>query len=102
MLLIGEFISAEETRPQGRANRVLPAVAFDNVVDAMVHSILGKPQAASALGKALFYKQQGVGFDAAYQLASQAIAVNRMPPVAPKSVRALIEKRRAQWPAAVY
>ena len=95
MLLIGEFIIAEETIPQGRANRVLPAVGFDNVVDAIVHSILSKPQAASALGKALFYKQQGVGFDAAYQLASQAIAVNRMPPVALKGARALIEKRRA-------
>ena len=101
MLLIGEFISAEETRPQGRANRVLPAVAFDNVVDAPVHVIPGKPQAASALGKALFYKQQGVGFDAAYQLASQVIAVDMMLPTAPKGARALIEKRRAQWPAAV-
>lgn len=99
MLVIGEFIGAKETRPQGRANRVVPAVALDGAVDAMVHSILGKPQAASAAGKALFYKQQGVGFGAAYQLASQAIAINRMPPAAPKGVRALIEKRRRQWPA---
>ena len=101
MLLIGEFISVEETRPQGRANGMVLVKADDGAADASLHLIFGKPQAASVMGKALLFKQQGFGFDAAYRLASQAVALNMMPFGERQGTRALIEKRRPQWPAAV-
>ena len=100
MLLTGNFISADEARLRGLVNRVVPTAMLDAEVQALVLSILQKPQAAVAMGKALFYKQQGMGIEAAYQLANQAMAINMMHPVAQEGVRAFIDKRKPQWPTA--
>ena len=101
MLLTGGFISAAEAKQRALVNRVVPGESLDAAVQDLVQSILAKPQAAVAIGKALFYKQLGVGIEAAYQLASQAMAVNMMHPAAQEGVHAFIEKRKPQWPAAV-
>lgn len=98
MLFTGCFINAEEARQRGLVNRVVPADALDAAVEALLVSILNKPPFAVALGKALFYKQQGIGIEAAYQLASQAMAVNMMHPAAQEGVHAFIDKRNPQWP----
>ena len=98
MLLTGCFINADEARQRGLVNRVVPADALDAAVEALLVSILNKPPFAVALGKALFYKQQGIGIEAAYQLASQAMAVNMMHPAAQEGVHAFIDKRNPQWP----
>ena len=100
MLLTGCFINADEAKQRGLVNRVVPAEALEAGVEALLLSILSKPASAVALGKALFYKQQGIGIEAAYQLASQAMAINMMLPAAQEGVHAFIEKRKPQWPTA--
>jgi enoyl-CoA hydratase/carnithine racemase len=97
MLVTGEFISAEEARVLGLVNRVVPAEALDDEVEALVASIVAKPAVAVAMGKALFYRQIEVGIDAAYEDAGTTMACNMMDPSALEGVAAFIEKRPPRW-----
>jgi enoyl-CoA hydratase/carnithine racemase len=99
MLLTGGFISAEEARSRGLVKRVCVAAELDARVDALVNAILSKPREAVRLGKALFYKQREMGVAAAYQLAGQTMACNRMDDVAQEGVQAFIDKRKPSWRA---
>lgn len=100
MLLTGRFINADEAQQRGLVNRVVSAEGLDAGVEALLLSILQKPSSVVAMGKAVFYRQQAVGIEAAYQLASQAMAVNMMHPAAQEGVHAFIDKRKPQWPTA--
>ncbi|MFD2298960.1 enoyl-CoA hydratase [Paracidovorax citrulli] len=99
MLLTGDFIDARTALAEGLVNRVVPAEALDDAVDSLVCSILGKPRAAVAMGKALFYQQRELGVEAAYQLAGQAMATNMMDEAAQEGARAFAEKREPAWKA---
>ena len=70
---------------------------LDAGVEALVCSILQKPRVAVAMGKALFYQQRELGIEAAYQLASQTMAVNMMDEAAQEGFLAFTEKRDPQW-----
>jgi enoyl-CoA hydratase/carnithine racemase len=97
MLLTGEFISAAQAVEQGLINRAVPPEALDAAVEELVASILAKPRHAVAVGKALFYQQREIGVEAAYQLASQTMAVNMMDEAAQEGVLAFTEKRAPSW-----
>ncbi|OBC02927.1 enoyl-CoA hydratase [Mycobacterium sp. 852013-50091_SCH5140682] len=97
MLVTGEFISAEQAHALGLVNRVVPADALDNEVEALIASIVAKPAVAVAMGKALFYRQIEVGIEAAYADAGKTMACNMMDPSALEGVAAFIEKRPASW-----
>lgn len=97
MLLTGDFIDAPTAMAQGLVNRVVPAQALDAEVEALVRSILEKPRAPVAMGKALVYQQRELGIDAAYQLAGQAMAANMMDAAAQEGARAFAEKRAPAW-----
>jgi enoyl-CoA hydratase/carnithine racemase len=62
-----------------------------------VQSILAKPREALAMGKELFYRQQELGLEAAYQLAAQTMATNMMEGCALEGVTAFTEKRQPAW-----
>lgn len=98
MLLTGDFISAEQARERGLVNRVAPPEQLDAEVESLVASILAKPRQAIAMGKDLFYRQRELGVEAAYQLASQTMAVNMMDACAQEGVTAFAEKRKPAWP----
>ncbi|MCK6416748.1 MAG: enoyl-CoA hydratase [Giesbergeria sp.] len=97
MLLTGDFIDAATARQEGLVNRVVPLQALDAEVEQLVQSILDKPRAAVALGKALVYRQRELGLEAAYQLAGQTMAVNMMDAAAQEGARAFAEKRKPDW-----
>ncbi|RYF59888.1 MAG: enoyl-CoA hydratase, partial [Comamonadaceae bacterium] len=99
-LLTGDFIDARTAQAQGLVNRVVPAEALDAEVESLVRSILEKPRAAIALGKALVYQQRELGMDAAYQLAGQTMALNMMDEAAQEGARAFAEKRAPKWKGA--
>ena len=98
MLVTGGFISADEARVKGLVNRVAEPDRLDAEVESLVASIVAKPQAAIAMGKALFYRQLEAGIDAAYADAGQTMACNMMEASALEGVQAFIEKRPAAWP----
>ena len=97
MLLTGDFIDARTALAEGLVNRVAPPEALDAEVQALVQSILQKPRAAVAMGKALVYQQRELGIDAAYQIAGQAMAANMMDEAAQEGARAFAEKRQPAW-----
>ena len=97
MLVTGEFISAQQALERGLVNRVVPADQLDAEVEKLVASIVQKPRAAIAMGKELFYRQREMGIEAAYQLASQTMAVNMMNECALEGFTAFAEKRQPAW-----
>ena len=97
MLVTGAFISADEARIKGLVNRVVAPEAVAAEVEVLVASIVGKPQVALALGKALFYRQLEKGIDAAYVDAAQTMACNMMDASALEGVQAFIDKRKPNW-----
>ncbi|GKS97643.1 enoyl-CoA hydratase [Acidovorax sp. SUPP2825] len=97
MLLTGDFIDARTAQAEGLVNRVVPQAQLDAEVERLVQSILEKPRAAVAMGKALVYQQRELGVEAAYQLAGQAMATNMMDAAAQEGARAFAEKRTPAW-----
>jgi enoyl-CoA hydratase/carnithine racemase len=100
MLVTGEFIDAATALQYGLINAVAAddsVAALDAQVDALLTQICNKPRYALQLGKELFYRQQGMGLEAAYQLAGQTMAVNMMDASAQEGVRAFVEKRQPDW-----
>lgn len=97
MLLTGDFIDARTAQAQGLVNRVVPQAQLDAEVERLVQSIVEKPRAAVAMGKALVYQQRELGVEAAYQLAGQAMATNMMDAAAQEGARAFAEKRTPAW-----
>jgi enoyl-CoA hydratase/carnithine racemase len=100
MLVTGEFISADAALAKGLVNRVVDAGALDAEVEALVRSIVAKPRATVALGKALFYRQIEGGIEAAYADAEKTMACNMMQHAALEGVQAFIDKRAPDWAGA--
>ncbi|WP_332812992.1 enoyl-CoA hydratase [Ramlibacter sp.] len=97
MLVTGEFIDAEQAQQRGLVNRVVAPERLDQEVESLLASIVAKPRKALAMGKELFYRQRELGIEAAYQLASQTMAVNMMDGCAQEGVAAFTEKRKPKW-----
>jgi enoyl-CoA hydratase/carnithine racemase len=100
MLVTGEFVDASTALQYGLINAVATddsAAALDLAVETLVAHICKKPRLALQMGKELFYRQQGMGLEAAYQLAGQTMAVNMMDACAQEGVRAFVEKRQPDW-----
>ncbi len=100
MLVTGEFIDAATALRYGLVNAVAPddsAAALDAEVHKLVAHICKKPRLALQMGKELFYRQQGLGLEAAYQLAGQTMAANMMDACAQEGVQAFVQKRQPDW-----
>ena len=97
MLVTGDFISAEEACTKGLINRAAAPEALDAEVERLVASIVAKPQAAVAAGKALFYRQLEVPMAEAYADAGRTMACNMMDEAALEGVQAFIDKRAPRW-----
>ena len=97
MLVTGAFIGADEAKAKGLVNRVVAPDAVEAEVEALVGAIVGKPQVALALGKALFYRQLETGIAEAYADAGETMACNMMDASALEGVQAFIDKRKPDW-----
>lgn len=92
MLMTGDFISAERALAHGLVNRVVEPDQLDVETERLALQLLSKPRQALALGKRLFYAQQGMGLAAAYDLAAQTMALNMMEPCAQNGIGGFVNK----------
>jgi enoyl-CoA hydratase/carnithine racemase len=99
MLFTGEFVDAPTALEWGLVNRVVPPAELDAEVGRLAASLVAKPAAVVAAGKALFYKQLDVPLAQAYAMASKAITCNMLGDDAAEGVAAFIEKRKPVWSA---
>jgi enoyl-CoA hydratase/carnithine racemase len=97
MLVTGGFISAAEALAKGLINRVAAPEALDTELESLIAAIVGKPRAAIAMGKGLFYRQLETGIEAAYADAGQTMSCNMMDESALEGVQAFIDKRAPKW-----
>lgn len=97
MLVTGDFIDAATAQARGLVNHAVAPEQLDAEVERLVASIVAKPRVALAMGKELFYRQQEMGLEAAYQLAGQTMAANMVEGCALEGVTAFTEKRKPNW-----
>jgi len=100
MLLTGEAISAEEARRIGLVNRVEPADALDEAVDALARKIAEKPPAVVKIGKEAFYRQAEMPLAQAYAYTAAVMTENLLAKEAISGIGAFLEKRRSPVEAA--
>jgi enoyl-CoA hydratase/carnithine racemase len=93
MLFTGEFIDAPTALQWGLVNRVAPPERVMAVAHELARSLVAKPRATLALGKALFYRQLSDNLAAAYADATHTIACNMGMDEAREGVDAFLEKR---------
>jgi enoyl-CoA hydratase/carnithine racemase len=97
LLFTGEFLSAERAAELGLVNRVVAPERLDETVDALARAIADKPPEAVRLGKALFYRQLGVGAAEAYADAGAVMAANLSGADAQEGIDAFLAKRPPRW-----
>lgn len=97
MLFTGEFIDAETALDWGLVNRVVAPAALDTELSRFLATIVEKPRAVIAAGKALFYQQIEARLSEAYSVASKAITCNMLGEDAAEGVAAFLDKRKPNW-----
>jgi len=97
MLLLGEWVEAEEAHRMGLVNRVVPAGDALSSAQALARRIAEKSQVPAKLGKAAFYTQMEMGLDNAYAYASRVMAENMLARDADEGISAVLAKRAPTW-----
>jgi enoyl-CoA hydratase/carnithine racemase len=97
MLFTGEFIDAGTAQDWGLVNKVVPPDGLDAELGRMIATIIDKPPAVVAAGKALFYDQIEAPLAHAYNAASKAITRNMLNDDAAEGVGAFLAKRKPKW-----
>jgi enoyl-CoA hydratase/carnithine racemase len=97
MLLTGDFIDAATAKARGLVNRVVAVEKLDAEVKALADAIIAKSPVAVTTGKKMFYKQIGMGMEAAYEYASEVMACNMMAEDVGEGIDAFTQKRPPNW-----
>ncbi|QUD89434.1 enoyl-CoA hydratase [Phenylobacterium montanum] len=97
MLLMGEFVGAEQALAMGLVNRVVPAGELEATVMAMATHIATRSSQAIAYGKRLFQQQLDLDLAEAYARASEVMAINMLESDPAEGIAAFLEKRRPEW-----
>ncbi len=98
MLVTGRFIDARTAAEWGLINAAVADADLDAAVARKAAEIAAKSPAAIHHGKAMFYRQQSMPLDAAYEFAAQVMACNMMEQDADEGISAFLDKRPpAAW-----
>ncbi len=97
MLLTGEPIDAATAVDWGLINEAVPAEDLDAAMTRMADKILQYSTNTIALGKCTYYAQADISEDAAYAVATPAMAANAASEDAQEGMGAFLEKREPHW-----
>lgn len=97
MLLLGEWVHADEAHRMGLVNRVVPAGEALEGAMGLARRIAEKSMVPVKLGKAAFYAQAEMGLDEAYAYASEVMTTNMLARDADEGISAVLQKRHAVW-----
>lgn len=97
MLLLGDWIEADDAARMGLVNRVVEAGGALAAATTLAQRIAAKSQVPVKLGKAAFYAQSEMGLDDAYAYASRVMTENMLARDADEGISAVLEKRAPVW-----
>ncbi len=97
MLLTGRYVSAQEARQLGLINRVVPLVDLEKEVHRLASEITKASRYVLALGKQGFYAQVDQTDEAAFDYATNTIALHLGAEDAQIGIRAFLEKKKPEW-----
>jgi enoyl-CoA hydratase/carnithine racemase len=97
MLVTGRFIDAATALDWGLINEAVPEAELDAAVARKTADIAGKSAAAIRYGKAMFYRQQSMALDEAYDFAGNVMARNMLEKDVTEGIDAFLNKRRPVW-----
>jgi len=97
MLLLGDWVEAEEAHRMGLVNKVVPEGEALTAALALAARIAAKSQVPVKLGKAAFYAQSEMSLDNAYAFASDVMTTNMMARDADEGISAVLAKRHPTW-----
>lgn len=97
MLLTGTPITAQEAERIGLINRVVAADQLESTTMGLARQIAAASYETVALGKAAFYRQIVLDYDAAYEFAVGVMVQNALMDDAKEGMRAFLEKRQPVW-----
>src|SRR5579862_4517492 len=97
MLVTGRFIDATVAADWGLINEAVPEAELDAAIARKCGEIVGKSPAAVRYGKGMFYRQQEMRLEEAYEFASDIMACNMMEEDAEEGIAAFLGKRTPQW-----
>ncbi|OYX89713.1 MAG: enoyl-CoA hydratase [Azorhizobium sp. 32-67-21] len=97
MLLLGEWVEADEALRMGLVNRVVPQGEAVEAAQALARRIAAKSAVPVKLGKAAFYQQAEMTLDEAYAFASDVMATNMLARDADEGISAVLAKRHPVW-----
>lgn len=94
MLFTGDMIDAAEAARCYLINEAVADADLDAAVARRVESILAKPRAAIAIGKAQFYRQIELGVADAYRVAGEAMACNMQDEAARAGISRFLDRKK--------
>jgi len=97
MLLLGDFISAEQALEMGLVNRVVADADVLGEALGVAERIATKSSATLAIGKEAFYRQLEMPLSQAYEYASRVMTENMLIRDAEEGIGAFLEKRTPLW-----
>lgn len=97
MLLLGEFLQAQDAADYGLVNRVVPEGSALAGALAMADQIASKSTATVAFGKETFYRQLELPVAEAYAEAAAVMVRNMLHRDAEEGIGAFIDKRPPVW-----
>jgi enoyl-CoA hydratase/carnithine racemase len=97
MLLTGEFISAQEAKIEGLANKVVPADELEEQTTALAQKIAEASPLVVGIGKQAFYRQFEMPTEQAYAYTKEVMSFNATFEDAQEGICAFLEKRKPEW-----
>ena len=97
LMLTGRRIPASEGQRWGFVNRVVPRAGLDDAVAELTDAIASKSPLIAALGKASFYRAEGMAFDAQLDYLAGMLTVCLESEDTVEGVTAFLQKRAPEW-----